>query len=103
MALQKWTWFEFTPSNVNQVPDFPGVYMLADPPITSPTVWYVGQSGAVQSRLGQHLGETENVCIRRHLQRRNRVFCYKLVPGGERARLEEEARLLQERQPECNA
>lgn len=103
MSLNEWTWYDFTQGNVDQVPEIGGVYMLADPPSGHPVVFYVGQTATLRSRLTQHLSERENACIRRHLQLGTRLFCYKSVPGGEDARLKEEARLIEQYRPECNS
>lgn len=101
MALTEWQWYEFTAPYVGQVPEAGGVYVLGSGSGT--TIFYVGQSGGLRSRLSQHLYEAANPCIQRHLRAGGTSFAYKTVMGGEAARLQEEQSLVRSHTPECNA
>ncbi len=100
MTLKEWTWHAFTSVNVDQVPEAGGVYVLGDG--RGDPVFYVGQSGTLRTRLAQHLTETANLCISRHVRAGATSFAYKVVLGGESARVNEEAKLIREFGPECN-
>jgi excinuclease UvrABC nuclease subunit len=102
MATQEWRWYGFIQAHVQQVPDVAGVYMLAEPPGDRPTVFYVGRSGALRSRLMQHLNERDNTCIRGHIRTGRKLFCYRVVRGDEAARRTAEEELRAQYSPECN-
>jgi len=102
MRLSEWTWRRLTRASVIRVPEVGGVYMLADPPGSRPTVFYVGKSGTLRGQLEQHLFERADPCIRRRTRVGTSLFCFRSVDGGEDERLAEETRLIAEYAPECN-
>jgi excinuclease UvrABC nuclease subunit len=100
VTLDEWTWHALTRANVEQVPEVGGVYVLGDG--RGDPIFYVGQSGTLRTRLAQHLNETENPCISRHVRAGATSFAYKVVLGGEGARVNEEGNLIRAYGPECN-
>lgn len=100
MTLKEWAWHPFIRANMEQVPEVGGVYLLGDG--RGDPIFYVGQTGTLRTRLAQHLDETENACLSRHVRAGATSFAYRSVPGGERARVSEEADLVRAYGPVCN-
>lgn len=91
--LGQWHWYPLTARNLGHVPEIPGVFLLADPPPTRPRVYYVGQAANVVDALRRQLADPEEPNLARHLQLGTRLFCYKVVRGGEETRLRAQDRL----------
>ena len=84
-----------TPTNAQNAPERSGVYALSE----RSGVIYIGESGDLRGRLGDHAPGSDNTCVAR-AARNGLSFQFALVSGeAERKRVEKS--LIREYDPRC--